>query len=220
MLTAVAAVLADQPVDLDRRRGSTFQLDLVRCLWVVLPGAILWGASFPLALARWRDAARIRRGWSAASTPPTRVGAIVGALVASLMLVVWLGSQHAQQVLIIVVRDLSALLMLAPRRRRRAGAKARFAVGGTAAARRRRSACAGLLVADACRRCRGILVAYGRYAATRVGQADIIYVGEGLNASVAVSRAAERRAATTTTPARCRRRASRRTCACSACSAT
>jgi spermidine synthase len=34
----------------------------------------------------------------------------------------------------------------------------------------------------------GILVAYGRYAATRVGQADIIYVGEGLNASVAVSR--------------------------------
>src|SRR6185312_11886536 len=34
----------------------------------------------------------------------------------------------------------------------------------------------------------GILVAYGRYAATRVGEADIIYVGEGLNASVAVSR--------------------------------
>jgi spermidine synthase len=30
-------------------------------------------------------------------------------------------------------------------------------------------------------------VAYGRYAATRVGQADIIYTGEGLNASVAVS---------------------------------
>ena len=37
-------------------------------------------------------------------------------------------------------------------------------------------------------RCRGMLVAYGRYAATRVGQADIIYVGEGWNASVAVSR--------------------------------
>jgi spermidine synthase len=33
----------------------------------------------------------------------------------------------------------------------------------------------------------GLLVAYGRYAATRIGQADIIYVGEGLNASVAVS---------------------------------
>src|SRR5437764_7272656 len=34
----------------------------------------------------------------------------------------------------------------------------------------------------------GLLVAYGRYSATRVGQADVIYVGEGLNASVAVSR--------------------------------
>jgi spermidine synthase len=33
----------------------------------------------------------------------------------------------------------------------------------------------------------GLLVAYGRFAATRVGQASIIYVGEGLNASVAVS---------------------------------
>src|SRR5262249_4096153 len=29
----------------------TMQLDFVRCMWVVLPGAILWGASFPLALA-------------------------------------------------------------------------------------------------------------------------------------------------------------------------
>src|SRR5207244_2355807 len=36
----------------------------------------------------------------------------------------------------------------------------------------------------------GVLVAYGRYAATRVGQADYIYVGEGWNASVAVSRMA------------------------------
>src|SRR5207245_8790053 len=33
-----------------------------------------------------------------------------------------------------------------------------------------------------------LLVGYGRYAATRVGQADFIYVGEGLNASIAVSR--------------------------------
>ena len=36
----------------------------------------------------------------------------------------------------------------------------------------------------------GLLVAYGRYSATRVGQADVIYVGEGLNASVAAVRIA------------------------------
>ena len=40
----------------------------------------------------------------------------------------------------------------------------------------------------------GMLVAFGRYTATQLGQADIIYVGEGWNASVAVSERSERRA--------------------------
>ena len=29
----------------------TFQIDIILALWVVLPGALLWGASFPLGLA-------------------------------------------------------------------------------------------------------------------------------------------------------------------------
>ena len=33
----------------------------------------------------------------------------------------------------------------------------------------------------------GLLVAFGRFSATQIGQADVIYVGEGWNASVAVS---------------------------------
>ena len=50
-----------------------FQLDFVRCLWVVLPGSILWGASFPLALAAVAaPGSRIRAGSSAASMPRTR----------------------------------------------------------------------------------------------------------------------------------------------------
>ena len=36
----------------------TFQLDLARCLWAVLPAACLWGASFPLALAAAAAAAQ------------------------------------------------------------------------------------------------------------------------------------------------------------------
>jgi spermidine synthase len=48
-----------------------FQLDFVRCLWAVLPPAILWGASFPLALARWRRAVKIPDGSLAASMPRT-----------------------------------------------------------------------------------------------------------------------------------------------------
>src|SRR3954452_24980299 len=88
-----------------------FQLDFVRCLWVVLPGAILWGASFPLPLAalarRGQDPARLVGGVYAANT----VGAIVGSLCASLLLVVWLGSQHAQQLLILLTA-VSGLLVL------------------------------------------------------------------------------------------------------------
>src|SRR4029453_16831052 len=88
-----------------------FQLDLVRTLWVVLPAAILWGASFPLALASvaspGQDPARLVGGGYAANT----VGAIVGSVVASFVLVAWIGSQHAQQVLI-VASLVSALLVL------------------------------------------------------------------------------------------------------------
>ena len=34
----------------------------------------------------------------------------------------------------------------------------------------------------------GVFVAYGRYAATRLGESEVIYMGEGWNASVAVTR--------------------------------
>ena len=89
----------------------TFQLDLMRAIWVMLPGAILWGASFPLALAavasRGQDPARLVGGVYAANT----VGAIVGALVTSLGLVGTVGSQITQQALI-GVAALSGLLML------------------------------------------------------------------------------------------------------------
>src|SRR5439155_13972252 len=169
----------------------TLQLDLARCLWVVLPGAIVWGASFPLALAAVatteQDAAWLAGGVYAANT----VGAIIGSLAVSFVLVPWIGSAHSEQVLIIA-SALSALILLEPSFAAAAdGAsagvadKARWNVGGTivlAAA----MVGAGLL-ARSVHPLPGLLVAYGRYSATRVGQADIIYVGEGLNASVAVS---------------------------------
>src|SRR4029077_8412967 len=76
-----------------------FELDLVRCLWAMLPATCLWGASFPLALAaaaRGRDPARLVGGVYAANT----VGAIVGALGASLFLIRCAGAQNAQRLLI------------------------------------------------------------------------------------------------------------------------
>jgi spermidine synthase len=162
-----------------------FQLDFVRCLWAVLPGAILWGASFPLALAavasRGQDPARLVGGVYAANT----VGAIAGSIIGSLLLVVWLGSQHAQQALILV-SALSGLLVLSTGMAEETPGHGQVTLASTivivvAAAG------AGLL-SRTVHPVPGILAAYGRYAATRIGSADVIYIGEGWNATVAVSR--------------------------------
>ncbi len=176
-----------------------FQVDFVRALWAVLPGAVLWGASFPLALASvaggTKDPARLVGGVYAANT----LGAIAGAVGGSLLMTIWLGTQRSQQTLIIV-SAISALLTLdaalvesdgSPGLSRKPG------LSGPASARRFRfvgtlllaAAMAGaVLLARTVHGVPPILVAYGRYAATRLGEADIIYMGEGWNASVAVSR--------------------------------
>ena len=87
----VAALLADRPA-LSPSPWYTFQLDLVRCLWAVLPPACLWGASFPLALAavasRGQDPGRLVGGVYAANT----IGAIAGALVFSLLVIPAIGT--------------------------------------------------------------------------------------------------------------------------------
>jgi len=146
-----------------------FQLDFARALWAVLPAALLWGASFPLALAgagsKNRDGSKLMAGIYAANT----LGAIVGALGASLLLVSWLGSQRAQQVLI-GVSIVSGLLALP--RRRFAALPAAFAGG---------------LLIYATPPLAKTAIAYGRYAASWVGKSEVIYAGEGRDSFVAVS---------------------------------
>lgn len=163
-----------------------FQLDLVRCLWSVLPGAILWGASFPLALASvaapGQDPGRLVGGAYAANT----VGAILGSLGGSLLLVAWFGSHHAQQILI-VLSVLSGSLLMFPKP---SGQDQRASRGGllVVAAQVLVVAATTALLLRGIHRVPGLLIAYGRYAATRVGESEIVYTGEGMTASVAVSR--------------------------------
>jgi spermidine synthase len=149
-----------------------FQLDLTRCIFAVLPPALLWGAAFPLALAsiadRDDDPATLVGGVYAANT----LGAIVGALGASLLLTVWLGSQRAQQLMVLVAAGASLLLLVGER----ASGPALLA-----------SVAAAVLFTASVNPVPGILVAYGRYAVSYLGQANVIYVGEGWNASVAVT---------------------------------
>jgi spermidine synthase len=173
-----------------------FDLDLLRALWVVLPGAILWGASFPLAISaaarRGEDAGRLVGGIYAANT----IGAIAGAIVTSLVLIAAIGSPRAQQVLI-AISAISALLMLVsssePEYDDEAGQLRESSRHRTSISTRRviaavtAASVAGFLIRTV-PPLPGILVAYGRYTATWVGINEIIYSGEGVTASVAVSR--------------------------------
>jgi spermidine synthase len=157
-----------------------FELDLARAFWALLPPTLLWGASFPLALAaaasRGQDAARLMAGVYAANT----FGAIVGALGASLLLVAWVGSQRTEQVLI-GLSIIAGLLLLLPSKPSWAG----FGWGGLS--------WLGIAVLLAgflfftVPPIAKVLIAYGRYAATWVGKGDIVYAAEGINSSVAVS---------------------------------
>ncbi|HEV3331046.1 MAG TPA: fused MFS/spermidine synthase [Bryobacteraceae bacterium] len=148
----------------------TFELDLARAFWTLLPPTLLWGASFPLALAaacsKGQDSAKLMAGVYAANT----FGAIIGALSASLFLIPWVGSQHAQQVLI-ALSMIGGLLLVLPKFRWMGGAAVLLA---------------GVLIYTVPPLAKP-LVAYGRYAATWVGKSNIIYADEGMNSSVAVA---------------------------------
>ena len=168
-----------------------FQLDLARGLWAVLPASILWGASFPLALAALaapgQDSGRMVGGVYAANT----VGAIVGALLFSLVIVPNAGTLTAQRALI-AVSALAALVAAGKRVRIPA-----FAIGTPALA--------VILIWNVSPAPWG-LAAFGRFMATyggnlhsgilaekdvpRTGNASDVYctyVGEGLNGTVAVT---------------------------------
>jgi spermidine synthase len=156
----------------------TFQIDLARTLWTVLPATLLWGASFPLALAavaaRGEDQGRMVGGIYAANTG----GAIVGALAFSLILIPWIGTKGCEQTLI-VLSAVSAVFALAQVVKQARGMASTL---GLAAA----LAVAGWLsfqVAEV----PGNLIAYGRRIMTSSSSSKILYTGEGINSSIAIS---------------------------------
>ncbi len=184
---ALTTALPYWPIDpsLATSPANNFQIDFVRCLLTVMPGAILWGLSFPLALAavtsEGQDTGHLVGRVYAANT----VGAIIGALSVSLLLIGSMGTQQTQRVLI-GLAGVSSLILLAPLA---SGSIRRLTLNvrslAPTAAIVGLAVVLGLSVAPV----PGLLVAYGRYAATWVRTAgDIIYVGEGTHSSLAVSR--------------------------------
>jgi len=171
-----------------------FQIDLFRCAVSILPAACLWGASFPLALAavasRDQDPSRLVGGVYAANT----IGAMLGAIMFSLLVIPGIGTQHAQRSLI-GISAVAAFLMLIWSSRADApgpvgkGVQPRPQPRWTA--RRLRLVVAALLLAVGAAASVGpvppALIADGRQIATLSKGATYLYVGEGLNASIAVS---------------------------------
>ena len=185
---SLTQVLPNYPIDPASPPGPflTFQMDFIKALVTVLPGALLWGASFPLALAavgiRDADPGAVVGTIYAANT----AGAILGALLTSLVFIPGIGTQRSQQVLI-ACSALSALLMLVfrpkPRERSRSVPR-RFGALGAALV------FAGLAgwLAQTVTPVPGLLVGYGRFAGRQLNdRGDFIYVGEGRNSSMAVS---------------------------------
>jgi spermidine synthase len=127
---------------------------------------------------RGQDPGRLVGGVYAANT----FGAILGSLGASMVLVQWIGSQHAQQVLI-AVSAISGLLMLALPSDEEASAKSNLNFAITVLC----LAIAGGLLVMTVPELPGHFVAYGRFLPIRGANANVVYVGEGINATVAVS---------------------------------
>ncbi len=99
---ALSRSLPYWPVDpwLSLNPSFNFQLDLVRCVWAILPATFFWGASFPLALAAaagpGEDPAKFSGEVYAANT----AGSIAGALTFSLFFIPGFGTKVSQQILI------------------------------------------------------------------------------------------------------------------------
>jgi spermidine synthase len=158
----------------------TFQIDMARAIWTIFPATLLWGASFPLALAaiagRKDEPGRLVGSVYAANTG----GAILGALAFSMILVPWVGTQQCERALILLAA-LSALFVLGPvawRATRKGGALAALALSLIAAA----------YLAAAVDPVPGNLIAYGRRMITSAASSELLYVGEGMNASIAITR--------------------------------
>jgi spermidine synthase len=153
----------------------TFQIDFDRALWALLPPTLLWGASFPLALAAAantkEDSGTVMGRVYAANT----IGAIAGALGASLLLISRVGSQRIEQLLIALAAAAGLFLLL---RVTRAWVMAGAVVSVSAAA----------LLINTVPPIAKVLIAHGRYASSWVGKSDIVYAEEGMAASVAVSK--------------------------------
>ena len=154
-----------------------FRVDFLRCAAAVSPAACLWGASFPLALAasagRGLDSAVVAARVYGANT----AGAIAGAVAFSIVAIPAWGTRNSGR-LLIASSVLAALSAVAARRRVHPAAAAVIALAAIGTA------------VPLVRNLPGIpwgVVAYGRQLAGKSDLGDLLYLGEGMDSSIAIS---------------------------------
>ncbi|HTS49565.1 MAG TPA: fused MFS/spermidine synthase [Bryobacteraceae bacterium] len=175
---AISQDLPYWPALLDTGPWKTLALNLARCLYAILPAALLWGASFPFAFAAvapsGKESGRLVGGVYAANT----LGAIAGALIVSLALVPWIGTQQTQRFLLLL-SWIAAAMVLAPYARRYRSKPVALALTVSLVL-------SGIL-ASRVQKIPGELIAYGRRVQTAMDRSNILYTAEGRNSSVAIS---------------------------------
>lgn len=152
-----------------------FALQALCCVIAILPAAVLWGASFPLACSAAMplesgDPSRTAGTVYVANT----LGAICGALAMSLVLIPSIGSQNAFRVLAIGSAIGGCLALWSQARPSRI-----FPILATAATL--------ALVLPAIPALPGEMIAYGRHFAVQRGRSDVVQVVEGRGSSAAIS---------------------------------
>jgi spermidine synthase len=153
-----------------------FLNDIWRSILPIMPGAILWGASFPIALAcaaeseTNTDSGRVVGEIYGANT----IGAIIGAVMFSLVFIPWL-QLHGSEQLLITTSLVGAAVLLGVSAKK-LGVK--LALGFAAA----------LLLAWMLPATPWKLVGFGRRLPTTTGNWTLLYTTDGMNSSVAYSK--------------------------------
>jgi spermidine synthase len=185
----IAAVLPFWPIDraLAPSPWVNYQIDVLRCAWAVLPAAFLWGASFPFALAA-ASSGQEDAGWIVGAVYASNtVGAILGALGVSTVLIAWLGTQQIER-LLIALSFCGGLLMFAPLLRSLPRASPAEANSTTSKVV---MAAGALVVASlliyAVPRTPAQLIAYGRDLLKFANFPKVLFLGEGVTSSIAVT---------------------------------
>ena len=96
--------------------GTLHTLHVIHCIEVILPAAVLWGASFPLALAAASSASDDRGRSSGNVYAANTLGAILGSLATSFLLIPSWGTQTAQRIFVVLAAASAALMFASIRR--------------------------------------------------------------------------------------------------------